>query len=1089
MGNDLDRLKAALADRYPIGRELGAGGMATVYLGRDLKHGRDVAVKVMHPELASALGTERFLREITLTSRLSHPHILPLIDSGEADGFLFYVMPYVEGETLRQRLDREEQLPIAEAVQVVQQVAQALGHAHALGIVHRDIKPENILLKGEQAVVADFGIARAVTDAGGERLTQTGLAIGTPRYMSPELATGHGDVGARSDIYSLGCVLYELLTGAPPFTGPNAQAILARHAVDPVPSVRTVRLTVSEPLEQAVMKALAKLPADRFRNAEEFGHALTQLGTPQYGAQVYGTPGGFDRRAAHGRGAAGWLKAHRATAAVVVVAALLGALLAVRAVRNARAGGWVDGRPESVVVLPYRTATATEAEVALATELADNVTRELNQWEAIRAVPAVSLTGPIFDLGIEGPALERIADGISVAKAVGAQALATVTVRMTGDSAFVESTLFDVRTRRPVGRPFQAGALAANPMALAAPLVYRVLGIEDAGERPEVARRLTDKPAALGQLIEGQQHLAGWRLADAEQSFRRAIALDSNFASAMSSLAQTLYWQSGPNRVALETVGPEIARLSAVAVRYSGGLPLRDSLHIAAFDAFQQGDYPSARRLYHTLLAADSSDVYAWLMLGSVEVLDPWLEEVSPGNYRPRSNLNVAQRAFLEAVRLQPTFDLGYGHLFEIYKTVVQSIDRGSFIGFELPGGDPIPPWTQRTPFRVLPFRAVVLDSIEWVPKAAADSLDPALVEAGASRLFDQSVQAVRRWADFAPGLALPREELAATMLRRRARLGVASPQVAESLARLALENADGALALRSDTLPVDLLQLGGLYLGVGDLARARALTEQGMARDRQVEGTAPGQVAANVYLATGQAGNALRVLSRMTRTRFLPDTVGDSVSMLPFGGAEPVIERIRVLGAMGIGGNPLVGELRALDRVWASPRYSPRQVLHLRGFVALSLGSALALDDSVLAAWDAELHLQDPYWRALVVSGRDALTGRSLLEQALASGTPGGPGSFLLGMVAARSGDHRQAVALFTRLDSLPLSLDRRDLSWGERSESFRRRGEAYEALGDTGEAVRNYARFVEMWDAADALTKPQVEAARSRLRRLGGK
>jgi len=1083
---DLERLKAALADRYPITREIGSGGMATVYLARDAKHGRDVAVKVMHPELSSALGTERFLREIAVTSRLSHPHILPLLDSGEAGGFLFYVMPYIEGETLRQRLDRERQLPIGDAVRLAQQVAQALGHAHGLGIVHRDVKPENILLTGEEAVVADFGIARALTEAGGERLTQTGLAIGTPRYMSPELATGHGDVDGRSDVYALGCVLYEMLTGAPPFTGPNPQAILARHAIDPVPSLRTVRLTVSEGLEQAVMMALAKLPADRFRNAEEFGHALAQQGTPQYGVPVYGTPGGIDRRVspAPRQGLMVWLRAHRAASAMVALAVLVGAALAVRKVRETGEVAWVDGRPESVVVVPFRIRGTTEAEGALAAALAENVTRELNQWESIRAVPGVSLTGPIADLGLEGPALERLSDGFSVANAAGAQALATVSVRIAGDSAHLTASLFDVRTRRQVGRSIQSAGLAGEVGALAAPVVYGVIAVEGAGMPPEVARRLTGNPAALALMIDGRQELATRRLPEAEQSFRRAIALDSGFAGAISGLAQTLYWKSETDWAELKTVGPEIARLSAVAVRNSAGLPARDSLHIGGFDAFQLGDYVTARGRYQALLAADTADVFAWLMLGSVEVVDPWLEEGAPGEYRPRGNLNVAQRAFATAVRLQPTFDLGYGQLFEIYKTVAQPVDGGGCDAFELPGGDPIPPWGMLTPARARPFCAVVLDSIRWVTRQAYSGLDPKAVEAGASRIFDQAVLAARRWADFAPDLARPREELVATVLRRRSMLGAAPPQVAESLAKLALVNATEALALRSDTLPLDLLQLGGLHLGVGDLGPARTLTEQGLALYRSRSELVPDQVALNVFLATGQAEDALQLIATLTKRSFIPDSVADS--MLPFGGAEPVLERIRALGAMGVGGAPLLRELRALGGIWAAPRYAPRQALLLRRFVAPSLSSALALDDSVLAAWDAELHPANPLWRALAASARDSAEGAVLLRRALAGGLPAEPGSFVLGMVAARVGDHATAVALFTRLDSLPLTLDRRELGWGDLVESYRLRAESYAALGDSASAAQWYGRFVGAWSAADSLTSPQVEEAAGALRRL---
>jgi len=274
MEDTLSLLSAALVGRYRIDRELGQGGMATVYLAHDLKHERKAAIKVLRPELAQALGAERFLREIAIAARLNHPHILALHDSGEAGGLLFYVMPFVEGESLRDRLNREQQLPVDEAVRIAQQVASALSYAHSHDLVHRDIKPENILLAGDEVVVADFGIARAITAAGGEQLTSTGIAVGTPAYMSPEQGSGQPQLDGRSDVFSLGCVLCEMLAGAPPFTGPTAQAIQARRLTDPVPPLRTVRETVPPQVERAIVKALAKSPADRFATAVQFAEAL-----------------------------------------------------------------------------------------------------------------------------------------------------------------------------------------------------------------------------------------------------------------------------------------------------------------------------------------------------------------------------------------------------------------------------------------------------------------------------------------------------------------------------------------------------------------------------------------------------------------------------------------------------------------------------------------------------------------------------------------------------------------------------------------------------------------------------------------------
>lgn len=271
-----------LTDRYQLEREIGSGGMATVWLAQDIKHRRRVAIKVLHPELSVVLGPDRFLKEIELTAGLQHPHILPLFDSGSSGGQLFYVMPYVEGETLRTRLERETQLPIPDAVRIVTEVASALDYAHRHGVIHRDIKPENILVHDGRALVADFGIALAVEHAGGKRMTQTGLSLGTPQYMSPEQATGEREITARSDVYSLGAVTYEMLAGEPPFTGPSAQAIVAKVVTaTPEPLIKR-RPTVPPEIDDAVLTALQKLPADRFATAAEFASALEGEGLTRH---------------------------------------------------------------------------------------------------------------------------------------------------------------------------------------------------------------------------------------------------------------------------------------------------------------------------------------------------------------------------------------------------------------------------------------------------------------------------------------------------------------------------------------------------------------------------------------------------------------------------------------------------------------------------------------------------------------------------------------------------------------------------------------------------------------------------------------
>jgi serine/threonine-protein kinase len=339
MNHSATGLSAALADRYRLERELGQGGMATVYLAHDLKHDRHVALKVLRPELAAAIGADRFLAEIKTTANLQHPHILPLFDSGVVDGTVFYAMPFVEGESLRDRLAREKQLPIADAVRIASEVAGALDYAHRKGVIHRDIKPENILLHDGRALVADFGIALAATSAD-SRMTETGMSLGTPHYMSPEQAMGERTLDARTDVYALGCVLYEMLTGEPPFTGPTAQAIVAKVMTAEPESVSTYRKTVPAHVDDAVTMALAKLPADRFATAAEFATAL--------GNTAFATT----RRARHAASApvSRWRTAFFAAGLVATLLAVLTSILVLRPAAGPALTTYDVGLPDSAAV-------------------------------------------------------------------------------------------------------------------------------------------------------------------------------------------------------------------------------------------------------------------------------------------------------------------------------------------------------------------------------------------------------------------------------------------------------------------------------------------------------------------------------------------------------------------------------------------------------------------------------------------------------------------------------------------------------------------------------------------------------------------
>jgi serine/threonine-protein kinase len=412
----LEQLTAALGDRYRVERKLGQGGMAVVYLAEDLKHHRRVAIKLLKPELTAALGSERFLREIDIAATLQHPHILPLYDSGQAGGLIYYVMPFAEGESLRQRLAREQQLPLDAALQVTREVGSALQYAHEHGVVHRDIKPENIMLSGGQAVVADFGIARAVTAASAEPLTLSGMVLGTPQYMSPEQAAG-GVVDARSDQYSLACTLYEMLIGQPPFAGPSAHAVFARHSLEPVPSLRIVRETVPPAVEGAVMQAMAKLPADRFASIRRFLDALESPGTASLPpATVAGSQSRSGPRASR--------RAMIALGAGVLVAAAAWWLVAGRAAHRSS-----PGVPEvtSVAVLPFQDLASHPDSSYLADGMTEGLIADLSQIGSLKVIAGSS--GSVAQ-GTGRPLAE-------LARELGVDAIVKGSIRRAGDSVRV----------------------------------------------------------------------------------------------------------------------------------------------------------------------------------------------------------------------------------------------------------------------------------------------------------------------------------------------------------------------------------------------------------------------------------------------------------------------------------------------------------------------------------------------------------------------------------------------------------------------------------------------------------------------------
>ncbi len=609
-------LGAALADRYRVEREIGAGGMATVYLAEDLKHRRRVAIKVLRAELGAEVGPERFLREIEISAQLHHPHILSLYDSGEAGGLLYYVMPYVEGESLRDRISREKQLPLDDALQIAREVGDALSYAHSRGVVHRDIKPENILLESGHAVVADFGIARAIAAAGGARLTSTGMAIGTPAYMSPEQAAGSGDVDGRSDLYSLGCVLYEMLAGQPPFMGPTVESVVHQHLVVEPPSVTTIRPAVPAPVAMALQRALAKAPADRFNPVALFTEALGGRASVLPSAASPAPLGAVATRARS------WVRrAALGTAAVVVLAA---AVVAVRALR-----GGVRGRNPgtTIAVLPFENLSAEPSLAYFAPGLQDELLTQLSKVAALTVISRTSV------MGYQGTTKAvRI-----IGAELGAGSIVEGSVQVAGNRLRVNVQLIDAATDAHRWAE-QYDRTLDDAFAVQSDIAQRIVAavgaVVTAAEQGRLAATPTASADAYRLYLQGREYLnrPGVLRSDVDSArhvLERALALDPGFALGHAALSEAYgkwyWWGYDPTP---ETAARQWQEAQA-ALRLAPDLP---QPHVAMGLALYWGrrDYRRALDEFRIALKGLPNDARLWgWMLAVYRRFGRWTEALA----------------------------------------------------------------------------------------------------------------------------------------------------------------------------------------------------------------------------------------------------------------------------------------------------------------------------------------------------------------------------------------------------------------------------------------------------------------------------
>ena len=681
-----ERLQAALAPRYRILREAGRGGMATVYLAEDLKHDRRVAVKVLRPELAAALGPERFLREIQIAAVLAHPHILPLHDSGEADGFVYYVMPYVEGETLRDRLIREHQLPIGEALRIVHEVADGLAYAHRLGVVHRDIKPENILFMGGHAVVADFGVATAVGVAGGARLTETGLALGTPVYMSPEQAMGQGDVDGRSDTYSLGCVLYEMLAGDPPFGGSSPQAVVARKLTEPVPGLSSLRETVSPALEEAVRRALARIPADRFDTAAEFAWAAAEAATSDRPAAPAAVPAGRAGVRVDARRRLAWVVP---LLVGVLVAALGGTVWLLRVgdtgSTTQRAAGRSDGeahQPTIVAVLPFENLGPQDDEY-FAAGMTDEITSRLGAVSGLGLVPS--------------RALQRYARTNMTMREIGRELgidyLLVGSVRWAGadsGSRSVRITLELLRARDE--RQLWATTyhreitdIFAVQSDIAGQVIERLGVTLLEGERNRLSAQPTRSHEAYTLYLKGRyfwNKRTEGNIQTALDYFQRAVDLDPGYSRAWVGIADAWIFRGWYSRLAPREAFPKAkgaamralefdstlaeahASLAHILFEFDHDWPAAEREYLRAIEL--DSNYPTAHHWYGGFLSAMGRHAEALQQAVTARALDPLSPIIQTWvglRYYLAGQYDVAIAEYRKALELDPDFAPAHWHL------------------------------------------------------------------------------------------------------------------------------------------------------------------------------------------------------------------------------------------------------------------------------------------------------------------------------------------------------------------------------------------------------------------------------------------
>ena len=1059
----LDAVRSALAPHYEIERTLGSGAMGSVLLGRDTTLERPVAIKIINPELAATASfRQRFLQEARTVARLRHGGIVAVHAAGEAGGVLYFVMEFVPGESLRDLLEREGRLEPARAVAILRDLADALAVAHRTGIIHRDIKPENILLDREtgRPKLTDFGISRSLAVAGAERMTGTGMSVGTPAYMSPEQAAGERDVDGRSDLYALGLVGYEMLSGQQTFTGKSAASVIVKQITEPPPPLVERAEGIPPALAAVIERALAKDPDQRWQDGDAFARALEEalgarlsaLGT----ASTAADPGGANVRPS-AESTRPPLAGTRPSAARRWLLAGAGALAAAALgfwglSRGPGAPGAAEAR-KSILVVPFNVMSPDPSVGWLRDGSVSMLALNLAQWKDLRVVDYERVLDLLRDAKLEGRPVSlgdarRLADRAGVWTVV----MGEIQKPTPNDSLVVIAKIYDVAgdASKPVETARAVAAPGADPRPIFDKLASDLLGLAGAptGTKPtELARTTTASVDAYRHYLAGLRALNGWKLDEADSLFARALAADSTFALAYYKRSLASGWRA-PN----DTITGHWSRR---ALAHAGRLPLRERMLVEGYHQQQQRNYGEAQRKYAELLARDSADAEAWYGLGDAYFHDP----KSP---RDRS-LTQALRAFNRTVALDSTFHLAYQHRIEIFR------DGGRPAGFVLVEGDSVlylsPEDGQRLgrarvdAARKRSRELAIRDAQQWVyADAEAPNAYLSLADAhAAAGEFDRAIETLRQ-AQAKPATRRPDffYKIAAYQLGRQS--PEALPALRQALKEAPAESLRARGGAQAFNAVLNAINVALWHGAMADMDRAfetlfamRPTIPTGgrgaPASTAHVFSSFRLSIASLVGLSGGDSTAAVRQIREVARTiDAIPDAAGDQAR--------------REAAGLNIAGYMLTRDtafLGAFSR-WAKTDVPPQ----VQAIAALDRG------DTARA-------------RALAARFRPADTTAIVRGEG---------GSFSSGTMEAevltRLGEPRRALAMLEGVTPEDFNLAGLDPRWIFYPMSLPQRADLYEQVGDRARADSALARFVEMWKDADPRVQPLVRQARARLQAL---